>query len=81
MRPLHTIAAEIAANWLKINPHARPYLDAMRALSSINERYFYDSARAVVLGFLVNANTWRGPVARRIKAELHDQIQSPVLDL
>lgn len=70
MRPIHVIAAEIESDWKKVNYAARPYLDAMHCLSSIDSNYGFDSAKSVVLYFLSNANSWRGETARRIKAEL-----------
>ena len=42
----------------------------MSELSSIEDNYFLDSAKSIVLYFLANAQSWRGDVARRIKAEL-----------
>jgi len=69
-RPLHAIARDISRDWIKPNYAAAPYLTAMRALDSIRDRYYYDSAESVVLYFLANAGQWRGPVAREIKAEL-----------
>jgi hypothetical protein len=69
-RSLHTIAADIEENWADVNYAARPYLDAMHTLGGIVEPYGMDSARTIVLYFLSNAATWRGPEARRIKAEL-----------
>jgi hypothetical protein len=47
----------------------------MEKLYSIDDRYYLDSAREVVLYFLANANTWRGETARRIKAELKDMVK------
>lgn len=70
VRPLSVIAADIRANWPKVNYAAKPYLDAMDALDSINDMYYADTAKSVVLYMLANANTWRGPEAKRIKAEL-----------
>lgn len=70
MRSLTTIAAEIRENWEKPNYAAKPYLEAMGELDSIDSMYYLDSAREVVLRFLCNAGSWRGPVARRVKAEL-----------
>jgi hypothetical protein len=69
-RTLSAIAAEIVRDWP--NPYfgAVPYLGAMRQLESIRDDYGEDSAKSIVLYFLSNANGWRGPVARRIKAEL-----------
>lgn len=69
-RPIHEIAREIRADWKPVNYAARPYLDAMASLNSINDNYIADSARGVVLRFLGNAGSWRGETARRIKAEL-----------
>lgn len=73
MRSLHEIAQEIRADWgAKLYFGARPYLDAMASLDSVRGKYGMDSGREIVLYFLANAGTWRGPVARRIKAELKE---------
>ena len=70
-RPLYEVARDIRSDWgAKLSPHAKPYLDAMSSLDSINDSYVFDSAKSVVLYFLANAQSWRGDVARRIKAEL-----------
>lgn len=69
-RPLYEIAREIRKDWSPVNFAAKPYLEAMRELSSINDDYYADSGRSVVLYFLSNAASWRGENARRIKAEL-----------
>jgi len=69
-RPLNVIAAEINRTWPKVWFGAVPYLAAMRSLDSIDDDYYQDSAKSVVLYFLFNATTWRGEDARRIKAEL-----------
>lgn len=69
-RPLHVIAAEINRTWPSVNYAARPYLDAMGALWSIDDSYLYTDGKSVVLYFLSNAGSWRGEDARRIKAEL-----------
>lgn len=71
-RNLSTIAKEIQADWTNVYFGAKPYLAAMHGLKGINDRYGYDSARSVVLYFLSNASTWKGPVARSIKKELRD---------
>jgi hypothetical protein len=70
MRPLHTIAREISHVWPKPYFGAVPYLRALFDLDDCTDDYCMDSARNVVLYFLSNAKTWRGPDARRIKAEL-----------
>lgn len=69
-RPLNEIARDIRKDWK--NPYfgARPYLDAMRTLDSINDNYGFDSAKTIVRYFLANASTWRGETARNIKKEL-----------
>jgi hypothetical protein len=75
-RPLYAIAAEIRRDWgAKINFAARPYLDAMRSLDAITDRYGMDSAHSIVVYFLSNATTWRGDTARRVKAELKAMIR------
>ena len=71
-RNLATIAAEIQRDWgaAKVNFAAKPYLSAMRGMDSIHDDYGADSGKSVVLYFLSNASTWRGEVAKRVKAEL-----------
>ena len=69
-RPLYVIAKEIKKDWVKPNYGAKPYLDAMQHLESINDTYGFDTAKSVVLYFLCNASTWKGETAKRIKAEL-----------
>jgi len=74
-RPLSTIAREIRADWRPVNYAAAPYLSAMSGLDAITDTYGCDSGRGVVAYFLSNASTWRGPVARRIKAELKEMLK------
>lgn len=69
-RPLYIIAADINASWTKVSPYAKPYLNAMVYLHTITDNYGMDSADSIVRYFLSNATGWRGPDARRIKAEL-----------
>jgi hypothetical protein len=69
MRPLNIIAHDIMRTWHRPYFGAVPYLQAMLSLDNINEDYGHDSARSIVLYFLSNATTWRGPDARRLKAE------------
>ena len=73
-RPLHVIATEISFNWSNVNFAAKPYLDAMGDLSSVTDRYGADSASSIVRYFLANAGSWRGDVARRVKAELKSML-------
>ncbi len=69
-RPLYEIAHDIRKDWK--NPYfgAKPYLDAMATLDSINDNYGWDSADDIVRYFLANASTWRGETAKKIKKEL-----------
>jgi hypothetical protein len=69
-RPLHVIARDIYQAWPKVNYAAKPYLDAMQDLSSINDKYGYDDARSIVLYFLSNAASFRGDSAKTLKLEL-----------
>jgi hypothetical protein len=69
-RPIYEIAREIRNDWKRPYFGAEPYLDAMFALDTIDDTFFDDGARSVVLYFLANAQTWRGETARRVKAEL-----------
>ena len=75
-RSLNTIAHEIRADWTKPYFGAVPYLDAMRHLETVHDKYYYDDAQSVVLYFLANAATWKGDVARRIKAELKTMLKA-----
>ena len=69
-RSLRTIAYDVRRSWPNVNYAAEPYLSAMARLEDVRENYGYDSARSIVLYFLSNARGWRGPDAKRIKAEL-----------
>jgi hypothetical protein len=69
-RSLRTIAREISRDWRPVYFGAVPYLEALHSLDNVRESYGDDDARSIVLYFLGNAQTWRGPVARRIKLEL-----------
>ena len=69
-RPIHEIASEIDMLWPKVSRDAVPYLDAMFSLNSITDRYGADYADSIVMYFLSNASSWKGPDAKRIKTEL-----------
>jgi len=49
------IAREISADWANVNYAARPYLDAMARLDSVQDKYGYDDGKSIVLYFLANA--------------------------
>lgn len=75
-RPLHEIASEIKKDWgAKTNFAAKPYLEAMQSLNSVNDSYGVDSGKSIVAYFLCNAGTYRGETAKRVKAELNKMIK------
>jgi hypothetical protein len=84
-RPIRDIAAEILSDWRKPLPYeagtepnvwfgAVPWLRAMFELDKVTDHYGQESADDVIAYFLVNARTWRGETARRVKAELKGMI-------
>jgi len=75
-RPIYEIAAEIRKDWgSKVYFGAKPYLDAMTTLDTINDNYGLDSAKSIIRYFLGNAQTWRGETAKRIKTELKTMVK------
>ena len=74
-REICEIARDIKKEWKNVYFGAKPYLDAMFVLTDKNSTYGYDSAKSVVLYFLSNASTFRGPKAKELKAELKDVIK------
>ena len=75
VRSLRTIAYEIRRDWKKVYFGAVPYLEAMARLETVRDNYGYDDAKSIVLYFLSNATSWRGDVARRVKAELKAMVK------
>lgn len=69
-RPINQIAADIRQAWPKPYFGAVPYLNAMRQLTTIDGKFYEDSAKEIVIYFLANASTFRGEQARVLKAEL-----------
>lgn len=74
-RSLATIAREVRGDWKNVYFGAEPYLQAMSRLDKITDSYGMDSADSIVRYFLSNATTWRGPVARAVKAELKSMLR------
>lgn len=71
VRSLCDIAREISKDWGKKTYFgAKPYINAMYSLGSVNDKYGMESGDMIVRYFLANAGTWRGEVAKRVKAEL-----------
>lgn len=73
---LSAVAQIIINDWgEKMYFGALPYINAMRTLDSMFDKYGEDSAVSVVQYFLANAQTWRGPVARDVKAHLNQLVR------
>ena len=70
VRLLKDIAAEIERDWRPVGRMARPYVNAMKQLQSLDDSIHIEPAARIVVSFLSVAGTWRGPVARRVKLEL-----------
>ena len=75
-RALSVIAREIRRDWKKVNFAAVPYLEAMLELDTMHDKFYNDDAKTIVLYFLSNASSWRGPEAKRIKAELNSMLKA-----
>lgn len=73
----HDIYEEIVmGRWTrKAAASALPYIRAMHQLEKVTDTYGADKADTIILYFLSNATTWRGPTARRIKAELKELLK------
>jgi hypothetical protein len=69
-RSIRAIALDIKKEWPKVNFAAKPYLDAMLELDSVNDKYGFDNARSIILYFLSNASSFRGERAKALKTEL-----------
>ena len=77
--PIAQIADVVRRDWKNISAAgyaAVPYLRAMLTLGDMSGSYGMDSAKDVVLYFLCNAQAWRGPVARVVKAELNKRVKA-----
>jgi hypothetical protein len=73
---LNAIAYMIYDNWKPVNYAAKPYLEAMTSLESIQDNYMMDTGYSVVAYFLSNANTWKGNLARAVKTELKKRLKA-----
>jgi len=73
---LRDLALEIQKDWKNPNYAAKPYINAISSMGSVNEMYFLDRGQTVVAYFLSNAGAWRGPIAKAIKNELRKRIKS-----
>jgi hypothetical protein len=69
------IAHAIAKDWANVSPYAADYLNAMKEIRSVEDNYYADTAKSVIMYFLANANTYRGENARSYKALLKEMIK------
>jgi hypothetical protein len=85
VRSLSAIAEDIRTHWpepkgsgnkLTSWKYAQPYVKAMSKLEKLTDVYVCETGRDMVTGFLVNAMTWRGEDAQRIKDELKAMLRS-----
>jgi len=75
-RPLWAIAQDIYMDWGKnVSAASRPYLEAMSELETVNDNYYADSGRSVVLYALSNMGSYRGETARKLKKELKEMLK------
>ena len=74
-RSISSIAYDIKKSWAKPYFGAKPYLDAMTQLHSINDKYIFDDAKSVIMYFLANASTFRGNDAKILKLELKNLLK------
>lgn len=72
---LSQIAKLIVKDWGVPNYAAKPYLQAMANLSTVNDKYGLESGTSVVRYFLSNAASYRGELAKAIKAELRERVK------
>ena len=87
-RTVSQVAKEIAVEFLAIlgavKPghnvpfyiiHSRPYLKEMLSMDKVTDPVGLEDGEMVILYFLNNAHNWRGPQARRLKAELNSMLK------
>jgi hypothetical protein len=70
LRPIHAVNRDIRREWKNVNYAAKPYLDVMDSLSVKTDMFYADDAISIVLYFLCNATSFRGNIAKTLKAEL-----------
>lgn len=70
---LYELVDVITADWKRPYFGAVPYIEAMGYCETVDTPYGCEDGKTQVIYFLSNANTWRGPVAKAVKAELKRQ--------
>jgi hypothetical protein len=69
------IAHAIEKDWNNVSIYAQDYLNAMKEIKSIDDSYYADSAKSVVMYFLANASSYRGESARAYKELLKRMVK------
>lgn len=70
------IASKIFSNWRPtVNYAAKPYLEAMLSLNTLEDKYILDSGASIVAYFMSNAGSYRTPAAKIFKKELNDRLK------
>ena len=69
------IAYAIDKDWANVSPYAKDYLNAMKTISNVEDNYYADSAKSVILYFLANASSYRGDNARAYKSLLKAMVK------
>lgn len=78
---IHGIARLIRQDWGNVNYAAKPYLDAMADLDTVNDKYGCDSGASIVRYFLGNAQSYSKRTSKglvepaKVKAELNKRIK------
>ena len=82
IRPISTIARDIAREWQTVNYAAVPYLRELRYFDTVTDTdrlTGFAAAPSIIRGFLVNASSFRGEAAAALKNELRSHIgEKPV---
>jgi len=73
-RPIYEIARDIQKEWKPVNYAARPYLDALMTLRTVNDRYGMDSGSSMLAYFLSNASQFKLNRSKELKAELKQHL-------
>ena len=77
-RSIYEIAEDIRADYAdrgkSVHYSAKPYVEAMLYLDTMQDSYFEDSAHSVMTYALSNLSSWRGETARRVKAEMREML-------
>lgn len=73
------IVRDLRAQGKQVPAAAKPYLDAMRTMGSINENYGMDTGASIVGYLLSNLASYKGETAKAIKAELKSRMKNQKL--